>query len=70
VKVAVPTWSASFPKLGVPAHQGQQRVDKRRDELLDQAAELRADHDRDRELDQVPAHDEILEASHGHHVPC
>jgi hypothetical protein len=26
---------------------------------------LRADHDRDRELDQVPAHYEILEATHG-----
>jgi hypothetical protein len=57
-------------EVGCPAYQGQQRVDKRRDELLDQAAELRADHDRDRELDQVPAHYEVLEASHGTTFPA
>jgi hypothetical protein len=39
-------------------------VDERRDELLDQIAELGADYDRDRELDQVPAHDEVLEVRH------
>jgi hypothetical protein len=31
---------------------------------------LRADHDRDRELDQVPAHYEVLEASHGTTFPA
>jgi hypothetical protein len=41
----------------------------RRDELLDQAAELRADHDGDREFDQVPAYYESLEASHGTTFP-
>ena len=57
-------------EVGCPAYQGQQRVDKRRDELLDQTAELRADHNRDRELDQVPAHYEVLEASHGTTFPA
>src|SRR6185312_14325538 len=57
-------------EVGCPAYQGQQRVDERRDELLDQAAELRADHDRDRELDQVPAHDEVLEATHADTLPA
>jgi hypothetical protein len=52
-------------EVGLTAEQREQWVDERADELLDQVAELGADHHRDGELDQVPAHDEILEAAHG-----
>jgi len=68
--IDIPELEHQLAEVGCPADQGQQRVDKRRDELLDQAAELRADHDRDRELDQVPAHYEVLEATHGTTFPA
>jgi hypothetical protein len=57
-----------IPEVGRAADQRKQRVDERRDELLDQVAELGADHHRHGELHQVPAHDEVLEARHRHQV--
>jgi hypothetical protein len=52
-------------EVGIAAGQRQQRIDKRLNELLDQFAELRADHHRDGQLYQVPAHHEVLETAHG-----
>jgi hypothetical protein len=36
---------------------------------LTRPAELRADHHRDGKLDQVPAHDEVLEPTHAGRLP-
>src|SRR5438045_1470214 len=58
-----------LPEVRRSADQRDQRVDERRDELLDQSGELGADHDCYGELDQVPAHDEVLEAGHADQVP-
>src|SRR3984957_14134285 len=55
-------------EVALPADQGQQRADERQDELVDQAAELRTDHHGDREIDEVPAEEEILEATHARQV--
>jgi hypothetical protein len=54
---------------GLPADQREQGVDEQRDELVDQVAELGADDDRDGELHQVPAHDEVLETAHADRLP-
>jgi hypothetical protein len=55
---------------GLPADQREQGVDEQRDELVDQVAELGADDDRDGELHQVPAHDEVLETAHADRLPA
>src|SRR3569833_1333280 len=52
-------------------HRGEERtvLEVRADELFDQGAELRSDHDRDGQIDQVPAQDEFPETTHERKLP-
>src|SRR5215813_10179384 len=57
-------------EVRLPAQRGDQRCDQVLDQRLHDVAERHADHDRDREVDEVASHEELPEAGHSPTISC